>query len=117
MTSYVSVWVATFKNEIELENYISLEYQLDNELPFSDFTEDFNIDYYDEDFQDAYFSKDLLPAKDLITPISYSDKFINLIRSEQDTYNSVIALYDFSYSGKIKNCHNVKLLGIYEYEK
>lgn len=117
MKNKVSIWVGNFQNDEEFENYLLMEY-LDNEdLPRSQFTKDFKIDYYDEDFQEAYYAENFLSVKDLIKPISYSETFINQIRSENVNYNSLIAIYKYRYEGVVKDVGNIFFLGVYEYEE
>lgn len=114
---HVSIWIGNFQNDEQLENYLLIEY-LDNEdLPRSQFTKDFKIDYYDQDFQEAYCAGDFLSVENLIEPISYSETFINQIKSEDKNYNSLISVYKYKYDGKVKQNSNVFFLGVYEYEE
>lgn len=117
MKNNVSIWVGNFQDDEQLENYLLMEY-LDNEdLPRSQFTKDFKIDYYDQAFQEAYCAEDFLSVENLIEPISYSETFINQIKSEEKNYNSLIAVYKYKYDGEVKQNSNVFFLGVYEYEE
>lgn len=94
-----------------------MEY-LDNEnFPRSQFTKDFKIDYYDQDFQEAYYAGDFLLIENLIEPISYSETFINQIKNEDRSYNSLIAVYKYKHDGEVKQNSKVIFLGVYEYEE
>lgn len=115
----VSIWLGKFQSNDFLERYLDIDYseEHDDEYLASIFARQFKIEYYDEDFQEAYFS-DASPIgwKELIEPISYSETFIDEIPDRFDDKNSVIALYNFHYQGDVKESAEVIFIGSFDYE-
>ena len=116
----VSIWLGKFQSNDFLERYLDIDYSEehdDDEYLASIFARQFKIEYYDEDFQEAYLS-DASPIgwKELIEPISYSETFIDEIPDRFDDKNSVIALYNFHYQGDVKESGEVIFIGSFDYE-
>ncbi len=55
MKSKVSIWLGDFENEEQFYHYMNLSYTEDGDLIPSAFMNDFNIEDYDDDFQEIYY--------------------------------------------------------------
>ena len=117
----VSIWVCRFNNDSELQEYIKEEYNEDGDIT-SNFMNDFNIDYIDNQFQEVLFLESMNNNNnnnnDLINPLSYSETFISNINIPL-TYdiNAVIAIYDFEYEEEVQSKNQKFYLGSYSYDK
>lgn len=117
MKNKVSVWVGEFKSDEELKQYMYLNYADDDDFPTSKFTSDFNIDFYDDDFCEAYYSGQKKQSwHNLIKPISYSETFIHQIPDITDNSNSVIALYNFEYKEYQINKRQLLFIGTFDFD-
>lgn len=110
----VSIWVGKFSSPNDFHKFIEEQYDEDENC-FSVFMQEFEIDFIDSDFQESIFVDKKL-TKENLTEASYSETFIDKIDNTLLTGNSVIILYDFKYSGKIKMKNNINFIGTYEYE-
>jgi len=109
----VSVWIGNFDSEEQFFKYIYFYYN-ENGNPSSSFTDDFGINYYNEDFQEAVFSNDL--SKE-IEGLSYAESFVtHLENTNLSKYNSLLCLYDFDYKHSISKSALV-FVGSYPYLK
>lgn len=54
---YVSLWTGTFKTNADLHQYLLISYNEDGDAVPSEFEEDVQLAYYDEDFMEAEFLK------------------------------------------------------------
>uniref|UniRef100_UPI00404A650C immunity 22 family protein n=1 Tax=Flavobacterium sp. TaxID=239 RepID=UPI00404A650C len=116
MANYVSIWVGNFKNEDAFNQYIEEIYDNEGDSK-SKFMEDFNIDFIDNQFQEAVFFNEKIKLEFLMDA-SYSDSFLNNL-SDVDFMddNSIILLYDFGYNANIKSKNKVRFLGSYSFSK
>lgn len=110
----VSVWVGKSKSEKDLKNYMREHYDDDGEMR-SAFTEDFQIEFYDTQFQEVLYQEDA--PQEALEAFSYYEDFgkdlppINLKMN-----NSFVFLYNFNYDGSIQQAHGLKFLGSFDYE-
>ncbi|YCA45486.1 immunity 22 family protein [Bacillus sp. JZ8] len=103
----VSIWLGNLKGERDLEEYVALEYDEDGDSIPSLFFRDFHINHYetDEDFFEVEWlgesSKDI---SKLLEGISYEEVIIPKVKKYSElkkTYNSIILIYNFVYSGEV----------------
>lgn len=107
---YVSLWVGNAKSDEKLLDYVSVNYdEDDDDYGYSQFMKDFCIDYLDEDFMERIFHAEKTDSlKELLSGCSYEDKVIpefEKIFISGKKFNSAILIYDMDYDGNInKNC-------------
>ncbi|MFP3728549.1 immunity 22 family protein [Priestia filamentosa] len=103
----VSIWLGNLKGERDLEEYVALEYDEDGDSIPSLFFRDFHINHYetDEDFFEVEWlgesSKDI---SKLLEGISYEEVIVPKVKKYSElnkTYNSIILIYNFAYSGEV----------------
>jgi hypothetical protein len=124
---YVSLWLGKCSTYKELDSYLSGDYTDDGDYIQSSFETDFKIDWFDEDFRDA-FCKDFF-ARDfgkLLSGCSYEKSVIaefakHFQLDSKEEFNSGFLLYDFDYHSQIKeitsNSIYLKFIGSVEYDK
>ncbi|MGG5508026.1 immunity 22 family protein [Myroides sp. C6-3] len=111
------MWLANFTTEEKLEEYLEFRYSELEDLPRSNFIDDFEIEYYDEDFQEAYCANNISSVKELLDPISYSESFIYKVGDTSDSQcNSVVAIYNYKYVNQKQGTDNIQFLGVFDYD-
>ena len=98
----VSLWLAKIDSEESLDNFTEITYTEDGSYKDSVFGEFFKTGYYYEGFKESKFldkySDDLSV---LLENFSYNEiifpRFVELITELQDSFNSVIMLYNYLY--------------------
>ena len=117
MQNKVSIWLANFTTEEKLEEYLEFRYSELEDLPRSNFIDDFEIEYYDVDFQEAYCANSIISLKELIDPLSYSESFMyKIIDAGNSQYNSVVAIYNYKYDSQKQGTDNVQFFEVLDYE-
>lgn len=123
---YVSLWLGNCATYEELDDYLTGDYTSDDYGP-SAFEKDFQIDWFDEDFREA-FCKDS-PAQDfekLLSGCSYEKSVIpefikHFQLDSKEEFKSVLLLYNFDYHGEIKvstsEAVHLKYIGSVAYEE
>jgi Immunity protein 22 len=120
----VSLWLARADSEDSLDNFTTITYTEDGDYINSTFGEYFKIGYYDEDFKESVFlDKHSNYLNDLLASFSYDEiiipRFIELIPSLQDSFNSVIMIYNYLYDGEAQEVNidsiNCKFFGHVNY--
>lgn len=105
----VSIWLGDVKRKEDLEEYVALQYDEDGDSIPSLFFRDFHINQYetDEDFFEVEWlgesSKDI---SKLLEGVSYEEVIIPKVKKYSElnkTYNSIILIYNFAYSGEVHN--------------
>jgi len=109
----VSIWLGNFKSENELNSFMKEQFTEDGDI-YSEFMKAFEIDFIDNQFQEVFFSENL--SKENLESFSYSESYLEQITTNLEKYNSVIALYNFNYSGKILNANDIDFIGVYDYK-
>ena len=109
----VSIWLGKFNSEEDLDAFMQEQYTEDGDV-FSDFMKAFDISFVDNQFQEVLFSE-RLSQQDLNT-LSYSNSFVHKIKSDLEKYNSLIAIYNFDYSGKIVDTERIVFFGVFDYK-
>jgi Immunity protein 22 len=100
---FVSVWVGTFDNETEFENYVEEKYGQIDMMPLSKFAQESDLHWYDHDFREAFFNSDgVTHIRNLLIGSSYSESFIDAIVQKSNEIkieegNAVFLLFDCSY--------------------
>ncbi|AKK04995.1 putative DUF4284 family protein [Corynebacterium mustelae] len=120
-TEPVSIWVGDFASEAELEGYLAIDYSEihdDDDFLASAFTQDFEIEYYDEDCREAYRAEiGGLSWQELVEPLSYAEYFADQIPDTIDEKTCVIAVYNLAFDGHITHKNGVVFVGCYEYHR
>ncbi len=124
---YVSLWLGKCSTYEELDSYLSGSYTDDGDYIKSSFETDFKIDWFDEDFRDA-FCRDFTAHdfEQLLAGCSYAKSVIpeftkNFRLDAKADFNAGFLLYDFAYHGRIKEITSpgiyLKYLGSVKYDQ
>lgn len=108
---YVSLWVGCSESDEKLLDYISIDYEEDEDGDDdSQFMKDFGIDYLDEDFMERIFRDEKTDSiKNLLSRCSDEDKVIpefEKIFVSGKKFNCGILVYDMNYDGNINFIEN-----------
>jgi len=110
----VSIWIGSYDSNIGFKDLIKERFCEEGDL-FSNFMNEFKIEFIDNQFQEVLFSEEIESSEQLFMDFSYSSKFIDkLPEKEWSNYNCVICLYNFAYSGSEVSSENMEFLGIYD---
>lgn len=122
----VSLWVGKTDRVEKMHEYMERRYTEDGDSMPSDFMKDFNIDYYDEDFQEMdCFEKSVDKLEEALKGCSYDDKviprFLELCgEALSEEVNAMLLIYNFEYDGSVVERRNagieLKYLGSVIYE-
>ena len=122
---YVSLWLGNCQSYDELDSYLTGSYSSDGDYINSQFQKDFKIDWFDEDFREAFHND--LSSNDfqrLLDGCSYENSIIKAFNNNyviKEEFNAGLLLYDFMYEGKIKEIKSkgiyLKFIGAIKYEK
>jgi hypothetical protein len=115
MLNKVSIWTGNFHSVVDFDMFIKENFDEDGNCS-SVFMNNFEIGYIDHDLQESAFFDKELTKNDLIDA-SYAETFLDKLDNTLLSGNSVIILYDFEYSGKIKVANGVNFIGTYDYKK
>lgn len=108
---YVSLWVGSSESDEKLLDYISIDYEEDEDGDDdSQFMKDFGIDYVDEDdIERIFLDKETDSIKCLLSGCSYEDKVISEFEKifvVGKDFNCGILVYDMDYDGNITFTEN-----------
>ncbi len=109
----VSIWIGNFKSENEFAEFVKEQYDDEGDLLPSTFMKMFRIDYIDSDSQEILFQENL--SKEDLLQASYAETFINKMGNISG--NSIVLLYDFCYTGQVKEAENLYFIGTFDYNK
>lgn len=110
----VSIWLGKFNSKEEWREYLKEIYNESGDIS-SQFMNDFNISFYDNQFFESEFI--INPTmQNLIEPLSYSDFFKKNFLNIENGINVVIAIYNFEFSKNILNKNNVKFIDSFSYK-
>lgn len=103
---YVSLWVGYSESDEKLLDYVSIDYEEDEDGDDnSQFEKDFGIDDVDEDFMERIFLDNETDSINyLLSGCSYEDKVIpefEKIFVSGEKFNSGLLLYDYDYDRNI----------------
>jgi Immunity protein 22 len=120
---FVSVWIGTFDNETEFENYTEEKYGQINHLPLSKFAQESELNWYDHDLREAFFNIDgVTSIRSLLVETSYSESFIDAIVQKNNELkieegNAVFLLFDCFYSPSGKEKGKFRFIASVPYNK
>lgn len=108
---YIAVWLGTFKDEAEFNEYRKVHYEYEDEIENIDsqFEMDFGLKYYDRDIVEfGFLNEDNNTLKTLFEGSSYLEKHIDSLDDNKLLqYNVIIRVYDYNYAGE-KKCSKYK---------
>jgi len=112
----VSLWLGHFTSQSSFSSYIKEVYS-DFGNVSSIFMESFHIQFIDNQFQETYYTSKVGSKEELLVGLSYDESYIDSIEIvDWSLYNSVIALYNFKYTGHVKSDGNMQFIGFYPYQ-
>ncbi|WGH74647.1 immunity 22 family protein [Tenacibaculum tangerinum] len=110
----VSLWVGKFDSREVLDSFLNETYDEDGELS-SDFMNEFEIDFIDNQFQEVYFYEGISDKKEIFDGFSYIDSFIkNIPDMNWAEKNTILLLYNFEYSKKIDD-KKIEFIDCYDF--
>ncbi len=104
----VSLWVGQADSPNAFDEYLQASYSADGDLIPSQFSMDFIISYYDDDFRESqYVEIASKSVRDLLKGHSYDDsiidKFVHAFgESFPEPINAVLVLYNFRYGRSVE---------------
>jgi len=123
----VAIWLGNFQPIERLQEYFQVNYSETVDYIDSQFEKDFNIEYFDAEMSEIeHFPERKSSISDLLENHSFSESIIpNYIKTFGDDlpggYNSLILVYDYSYTGLEKEIfikkNYIKFIGNIEYNK
>ena len=117
----VSIWLGNLKREGDLDEYVTLKYDEDGDSLPSLFFRDFHINQYetDEDFIEVeWLGENSEDIAKLLEGVSYEEVIIPKIKKYSElnkTYNSIILIYNFVYSGEVHASGKFDFIGCTNY--
>lgn len=113
----VSIWIGKFSSEDEFTKYLREVYTDEGDVS-SRFMNDFSIDYIDNHFMECLFFGSVVNEETFLKDFSYANQFIDKLPGsiEWDKYNSIIMVYNFSYTGKEGVSKDVEFIGEFGYQ-
>jgi hypothetical protein len=103
----VSLWVGNARSREALENYVDIDYSVDDSSRLSPCAEDFGTGFYDEDFMEADMAaRPTRSLSELLRGCSYEDvivpEFVRLCGDRlPEESNAFVLLYDFQHEGAL----------------
>ncbi|EGL18870.1 MULTISPECIES: immunity 22 family protein [unclassified Paenibacillus] len=124
---FVSLWVGQFSEDEGLRQYTEFTYDEDGESVLPAFCADFGIDWFDEDFFEAYLAlEETSSLAELLAGCSYDEKIIPEFEAqglpEGTAWNTVVLLFNFGYPLKNRGksaasgADRLVFVGMAEYE-
>lgn len=117
----VSIWLGNLKGEEDLDEYVALKYDEDGDSLPSLFFRDFHINHYetDEDFFEVeWLEESNKNISKLLEGISYEEIIIPKVKQYSElnkTYNCIILIYNFAYSGEVHSSGKFDFIGCTNY--
>ena len=97
----VSLWLGTAPSDEALQEYVCMTYDADGDVVPSQFMRDFDIEWWDEDFQEVVFldGKER-EVKEILRGFSYDDQLIPAFEGQVGPtlafpVNAVVLLYNY----------------------
>ncbi|WP_061587807.1 immunity 22 family protein [Streptococcus oralis] len=120
----VSIWVGNFESKSQLDEFLTLIYDDEGEVVPSLFYESYEIDI--DDIDDYMIEKEVLNSNysdlyQMLKGVSYEDVIVNNLKKNciEDAIslsNSIILIYNYSYTGEVLTTENTKFIGVVEYK-
>ena len=122
--NYVAVWVGSFKNNEDFEEYIKIDYdnEMSNDID-SQFEKDYELDYYDRALvESTILPNELNTLQELFLGSSYLDGYVaSLDTDNKKALNVIIRVYDYKYEKDVSvskfGDNSLEFYGNIEYEK
>ena len=120
----VSIWIGDFESKSQLDEFLTLIYDDEGEVVPSLFYESYEIDI--DDIDDYMIEKEVLNSNysnlyQMLKGVSYEDVIVNNLKKNciEDAIslsNSIILIYNYSYTGEVLATENTKFIGVVEYK-
>jgi hypothetical protein len=120
----LSVWIGICPLSAVLEDYFKENY-LDEDQPFTTFSEDFGFGFYDHDSVEMNVSQTGPgPVRDLLADVSYSASFLEAAASAAERQGIrqtelIFLMDDFEYDPKVTEIEqgkHLRFLGCFDYD-
>ncbi|MGN5725157.1 immunity 22 family protein [Acinetobacter calcoaceticus] len=117
----ISIWAGNLDSSCDLDNYVLNRYSLDGDFEGSLFTDEFQIDFIDEDFVEKSFFDFTNNLELALKGFSYDERILEEIKLKNmkllSPINCIILIYNFAYKLNHKSVGKVQFLGTLPYEK
>ncbi|MDV8153381.1 hypothetical protein BFR75_01935 [Acinetobacter pittii] len=117
----ISIWVGNLDSSCDLDNYVLNRYSLDGDFEGSLFTDEFQIDFIDEDFVEKSFFDFTSNLELAFNGFSYDEQILEELKLKDIKLlfpiNFIILIYNFAYKLNHKSVGKVQFLGTLPYKK
>lgn len=117
----ISIWVGNLDSSCDLDNYVLNRYSLDGDFEGSLFTDEFQIDFIDEDFVEKSFFDFTSNLELAFNGFSYDKQILEELKLKDIKLlfpiNFIILIYNFAYKLNHKSVGKVQFLGTLPYKK
>lgn len=120
----VSIWIGNFESKSQLDEFLTLIYDDEGEVVPSLFYESYEIDI--DDIDDYMIEKEVFNSNysnlcQMLKGASYEDVIVSnlkkkCIKDAISLSNSIILIYNYSYTGEVLATENTKFIGVVEYK-
>lgn len=118
--NYISIWVGNLDSSCDLDNYVLNRYSLDGDFEGSSFTDEFQIDFIDEDFVEKSFFDFTSNLELALKGFSYDERILEEIKLKDmkllSLINCIILIYNFVYKLNHKSVGKVQFLCVLPYK-
>ncbi|MDC4997789.1 immunity 22 family protein [Acinetobacter baumannii] len=112
--NFISIWVGNLDSSCDLDNYVLNRYSLDGDFEGSYFTDEFQIDFIDEDFVEKSFFDFTSNLELALNGFSYDEKILEELKLKDmkllSPINCIILIYNFVYKLNHKSVRKVQFL-------
>ena len=112
--NYVSIWIGNLDSSHTLDSYVLNRYSLDGEYEGSIFSNEFNIDFIDDDFVEKDFFNLTDDLDTVLKGFSYDERILKEIKLKNLNLpfpiNSIILVYNCLFEMQSKSSEQVKFL-------
>ncbi|MBE2338908.1 immunity 22 family protein, partial [Acinetobacter baumannii] len=112
--NYISIWIGNLDSSCDLYNYVLNRYSLDGDFEGSSFTDEFQIDFIDEDFVEKSFFDFTNNLELALNGFSYDKRILEEIKSKDikllSPINCIIIIYNFAYKLNHKSAGKIQFL-------
>ena len=117
----VSIWVGNFESKPQLDEFLTLIYDDEGEVVPSLFYESYEIDIDDYMIEKEVLNSNYSNLCQMLKGASYEDVIVsnlkkNCIEDAISLSNSIILIYNYSYTGEVLAAENTKFIGVVEYK-
>ncbi|WP_373883223.1 immunity 22 family protein [Acinetobacter pittii] len=119
--NFISIWVGNLDSSCDLDNYVLNRYSLEGDFEGSLFTDEFQIDFIDEDFVEKSFFDFTNNLELAFNGFSYDEQILEELKLKDIKLlfpiNCIILIYNFAYKLNHKSVGKVQFLGALPYKK